>query len=214
MAEAKNAVAFSFSITHEGWDINYDREVLNLVWDSGIRSSKKRIARFRNGVRNGVYPAHTQSLWLALSVAAAIHFLGFKVPYDLVNVIMPILPATTVGWQLFATSLVGITFWLSICYTMRYSLKLLFMYKGWLYEERGRGSKVSLATKLWAGAVKILSSWNSPGLYSFQGSLPRLPLPSVKNTMSRVSFFFSFKFILKINLIFFLVSSFSSTIIR
>lgn len=71
---------------------------------------------------------------------------------------------------------------------MRYSLKLLFMYKGWLYEERGRGSKVSLATRLWAVTVKVLSSWNSPGLYSFQASLPRLPLPSVKNTMSRVSF--------------------------
>lgn len=47
MAEAHSAVAFSFSITHEGWDINYDREVLNLVWSSGIRSWKKRIARFR-----------------------------------------------------------------------------------------------------------------------------------------------------------------------
>lgn len=47
MAEAHQAVAFSFSITHEGWDINYDREVLDLVWDSGIRSWKKRIARFR-----------------------------------------------------------------------------------------------------------------------------------------------------------------------
>lgn len=47
MAEAHQAVAFSFSITHEGWDINYDREVLNLVWDSGIRSWKKRFARFR-----------------------------------------------------------------------------------------------------------------------------------------------------------------------
>lgn len=47
MAEAHSAVAFSFSITHEGWDINYDQEVLNLVWDSGIRSWKKRLARFR-----------------------------------------------------------------------------------------------------------------------------------------------------------------------
>ena len=47
MAEAHSAVAFSFSITHEGWDINYDREVLNLVWNSGIRSWKKRLARFR-----------------------------------------------------------------------------------------------------------------------------------------------------------------------
>lgn len=47
MAEAHQAVAFSFSITHEGWDINYDREVLELVFDSGIRSWKKKIARFR-----------------------------------------------------------------------------------------------------------------------------------------------------------------------
>lgn len=46
MAEAHSAVAFSFSITHEGWDINYDQEVLNLVWQSGFRSWKKRLARF------------------------------------------------------------------------------------------------------------------------------------------------------------------------
>lgn len=51
MAEAHQAVAFSFSITHEGWDINYDREVLNLVWDSGIRSWKKRIGRLRVSFR-------------------------------------------------------------------------------------------------------------------------------------------------------------------
>ena len=47
MAEAHSAVAFSFAITHEGWDVNFDREVLNLVWASGIRSWKKRIARFK-----------------------------------------------------------------------------------------------------------------------------------------------------------------------
>ncbi|KAI5641402.1 choline/Carnitine o-acyltransferase domain-containing protein [Phthorimaea operculella] len=33
--------------------------------------------------------------------------------------------------------------------------------------------------------VKVLSGWNKPKLYSFQGSLPRLPLPSVKDTMRR-----------------------------
>lgn len=46
MAEAHSAVAFSFSITHEGWDVNFDREVLHLVWASGIRSWKKRFFRF------------------------------------------------------------------------------------------------------------------------------------------------------------------------
>lgn len=69
---------------------------------------------------------------------------------------------------------------------MRYTLKLLFMYKGWMFESRGGNRKVSLITKLWVVLVKVLSSWNNPGLYSFQGSLPRLPLPNVKDTMQRV----------------------------
>lgn len=47
MAEAHSAVAFSFSITHDGYNFDYNREVLNLVWESGIRSWKKRLARFR-----------------------------------------------------------------------------------------------------------------------------------------------------------------------
>lgn len=69
---------------------------------------------------------------------------------------------------------------------MRYTLKLLLMYKGWMYETRGKGSKVSLTTRIWGVATKILSNWNTPGLYSFQGSLPRLPLPSVRDTTQRV----------------------------
>lgn len=92
MAEAHQAVAFSFSITHEGWDINYDREVLNLVWSSGLRSWKKRVARLSNGIRNGVYPAHLQSLWIVISIAAALHFSGRRTPLDIVNRIRPLLP--------------------------------------------------------------------------------------------------------------------------
>lgn len=68
---------------------------------------------------------------------------------------------------------------------MRYTLKLLLMYHGWMYESREKGRKFSTATKLWAAATKVLSSWNNPGLYSFQGSLPRLPLPKVHDTLSR-----------------------------
>lgn len=89
-------------------------------------------------------------------------------------------------WQLVACCISGLFIWLCICYAMRYTLKFLLMYKGWMYETRGRGAKVSINTKLWAGLTKLLSSWNTPGLYSFQGSLPRLPLPSVHDTMKRV----------------------------
>uniref|UniRef100_A0A182SKJ0 carnitine O-palmitoyltransferase n=1 Tax=Anopheles maculatus TaxID=74869 RepID=A0A182SKJ0_9DIPT len=144
MAEAHSAVAFSFSITHEGWDINYDREVLDLVWQSGVRSWKKRLARFRTGVRNGVYPAHLQSLWLVIAIAVGLHFTKRHVPFDLVNKWLSVLPGDTLQWQLAACSLAGLVVWLSICYTMRYSLKLLLMYKGWMYEKRAPGSKVSL----------------------------------------------------------------------
>lgn len=54
-----------------------------------------------------------------------------------------------------------------------------------MYESREKGSSISLPTKLWAVATKLFSSWNPPGLYSFQGSLPNLPLPSVHDTMHR-----------------------------
>lgn len=46
MAEAHQAVAFSFAITHEGVHINYDLEVLTIVWASGLRSYKKRFFGF------------------------------------------------------------------------------------------------------------------------------------------------------------------------
>lgn len=55
MAEAHSAVAFSFAITHEGFDINYDHEVLNLVWNSGVRSWKKRMARARVSNQDGLF---------------------------------------------------------------------------------------------------------------------------------------------------------------
>lgn len=73
---------------------------------------------------------------------------------------------------------------------------------GWMYESRGGGNKVSLQTKLWGLGVKLLSSKSKPLLYSYQGSLPKLPLPSVSETMKRVIIFFmlNFLFILTISI--------------
>ena len=45
MAEAHSAVAFSFTVTHEGVDVNLDHEALWAVWHSGVRSWKKRLGR-------------------------------------------------------------------------------------------------------------------------------------------------------------------------
>lgn len=66
---------------------------------------------------------------------------------------------------------------------MRYSLKLLLLYKGFLFEKVGQ--KVRLKTKIWAVFVNIFVKWNQPKIYSFQKSLPHLPLPPLNETMKR-----------------------------
>lgn len=122
-------------------------------------------------------------MWCSIALAVGIHFGGYKAPYDLVNVILPYMPSRSIPWQIFASGLVGLFFWLCIIYIMRYTLKLCFMYKGWMYESRAPGSRISIVTKLWAVVTKFLNNWNNPLLYSFQGSLPRLPVPSVHDTL-------------------------------
>ncbi|XP_076387298.1 carnitine O-palmitoyltransferase whd isoform X1 [Megachile rotundata] len=185
MAEAHSAVAFSFSITHEGWDVNFDREVLHLVWQSGIRSWKKRFFKFVNNLRSGVYPASLESLWLTIAVVTVIHFAGFKYPYDPVGKAAPYLSGSLILAHLAGSFLFGLLLWLMVIYLIRYTLKLLLMYKGWMYESREKGSSTSKITKIWTTLVKIFFGWHKPMLYSFQGSLPRLPLPSVEDTMKR-----------------------------
>ncbi|XP_076376106.1 carnitine O-palmitoyltransferase whd isoform X2 [Megalopta genalis] len=185
MAEAHAAVAFSFSITHEGWDVNFDREVLHLVWQSGVRSWKKRLFRFLNNLRSGVYPASLRSLWITTILVTVIHFLGYRIAYDLVGKSVPYLSGSSILAHLAGSLAVGLLLWLVVIYAMRYTLKLLLMYKGWMYESREKGTKLSKATKTWTTLVKLFSIWHKPMLYSFQGSLPRLPLPSVADTMQR-----------------------------
>ncbi|XP_060871652.1 carnitine O-palmitoyltransferase 1, liver isoform isoform X2 [Metopolophium dirhodum] len=183
MAEAHSAVAFSFSITHEGWDVNFDREVLHLVWASGIRSWKKRLARFKNNVRNGVFPAPLQSLWAMMGIVLALRYANNTfIKYT--DIILQYLPGTSYIWQIVSCFILSLTFWLILIYIVRYTFKIMLMYKGWMYESRG-GHKVSLQTKLWGLGVKLLSSKSKPLLYSYQGSLPKLPLPPVNQTMKR-----------------------------
>ncbi|CAB3383318.1 Hypothetical predicted protein [Cloeon dipterum] len=153
---------------------------------SGVRSWKKRIARFKNNVHCGVYPASLSSLWATIGALAGVHFSGkVAVPYDIVERVVELLPGRTNTWQVVACTVTGLSVWLTCTYTLRYTLKMLFMYQGWMYESRGAGSKVSKATLLWLGSVKLLTMGRQPMLYSYQGSLPRLPLPSVKDTMDR-----------------------------
>jgi len=88
--------------------------------------------------------------------------------------------------RLLLSSLVySIAIWLIKATLLRYYLKFLLMYKGWMYETRSSGG-YSLTSKLWLINLKLLFKLSrKPQLYSYQSSLPRLPLPALKDTIRR-----------------------------
>ncbi|XP_021953980.1 carnitine O-palmitoyltransferase 1, liver isoform isoform X2 [Folsomia candida] len=184
MAEAHAAVAFSLSVSHEGFNVNFDREVLNLIWLSGKRSWRKRGQRIYNNIRCGIYPGSLKGMTVSVATLSSAYYAGYDPSCGLIPLVQKFMPAGDVGKGL-SCAVVGVGIWGGTIFTARTLLRLLFNYKGWMYEERGKGRSVSLATKMWLAAVKILSGWNHPMLYSFQGSLPSLPLPSLDDTMTR-----------------------------
>uniref|UniRef100_A0A2L2XZS8 carnitine O-palmitoyltransferase n=1 Tax=Parasteatoda tepidariorum TaxID=114398 RepID=A0A2L2XZS8_PARTP len=187
MAEAHVAVAFSFAITHEGVNINYDKEVLSLVWNSGVRSWKKRFARFMNNIHCGIYPASISSLFILTTLMVSLFLANVDASFGGITYLEKYIPGDSFApftIKLAACVAYSFCLWITIILMLRYTLKLLLMYKGWMFEGR-HGRKTSLKTYIWAGLVRTLTMKRSPMLYSFQSSLPRLPLPSLEGTMKR-----------------------------
>uniref|UniRef100_A0A671N5I6 Carnitine O-palmitoyltransferase 1, muscle isoform n=2 Tax=Sinocyclocheilus anshuiensis TaxID=1608454 RepID=A0A671N5I6_9TELE len=94
----------------------------------------------------------------------------------LVSEFMTVQTQTVLSAILFATGL-----WLSFIFLLRYILKALLSYHSWIFESHG---KMSFSTKVWLSLVKLLSG-RRPLLYSFQASLPHLPVPSIDDTIRR-----------------------------
>uniref|UniRef100_A0AAY4DUW9 Carnitine O-palmitoyltransferase 1, muscle isoform n=1 Tax=Denticeps clupeoides TaxID=299321 RepID=A0AAY4DUW9_9TELE len=185
MAEAHQAVGFQFTVRPDGIDLHLSREVLKHIYLSGVTSWRKRAIRFKNDILAGVYPASPSS-WLFVVVAIMSSVYARIDPsmgmIDSIKATLPVSEFMTVQTQtwlsavLFATAL-----WLTLILLLRYTLKMLLSYHGWIFESHG---KMSVSTRIWLSLVKMLSG-RRPLLYSFQASLPRLPVPSVDDTIRR-----------------------------
>ena len=96
--------------------------------------------------------------------------------------------------------------WLSSClvcsattsfllvYTLQRFFRFLYGYQLWMFMDREQMKRPSLPFKLWAVCVKAMNKISSigwrinqgkPMLYSYQRTLPNLPLPSVQQTVSK-----------------------------
>ncbi|GAA6214186.1 carnitine O-palmitoyltransferase 1, liver isoform-like isoform X2 [Lates japonicus] len=185
MAEAHQAVAFQFTVTPEGIDLQMSHQALTEIYLSGVRSWKKRIIRLKNSVITGVYPASPSS-WLFVVIAIlATMYTRSDPSMGLIAKIQEHLPVSqsmstqcqaVVSAVLFSTML-----WLLLIFTMRLCLKQLLSYHRWMFEQH---SKMSNTTKVWVALVRIFSG-RKPLLYSYQGSLPNLPVPAIKDTVKR-----------------------------
>ncbi|KAA8590211.1 hypothetical protein FQN60_014145 [Etheostoma spectabile] len=185
MAEAHQAVGFQFTVRPDGVDVKLSQEVIKNIYLSGVTAWEKRAIQFKNGILTGVYPASPSS-WLIVVIAMMsslyIHVDPSLGMIDTIKDNLPHRDYISVQTQavlsaiLFATGL-----WLFLIYLLRYTLKALLSYHGWIFESHG---KMSTSTKVWLSLVKIFSG-RRPLLYSFQASLPRLPVPSVDDTIHR-----------------------------
>ncbi|XP_074921152.1 carnitine O-palmitoyltransferase 1, liver isoform isoform X4 [Chelonoidis abingdonii] len=185
MAEAHQAVAFQFTVTPDGIDLRMSHEALRQIYLSGLHSWKKKFIRFKNGIITGVYPASPSS-WLIV-VVGVMSTMYARIDPSLGIIAKINRTLDTTGYMSSQTQnivsgvLFGTGLWVALIMTMRYSLKMLLSYHGWIFAEYG---KLSTGTKIWMRLVKLFSGCK-PMLYSFQTSLPRLPVPAIENTVNR-----------------------------
>uniref|UniRef100_A0A8C7KL77 carnitine O-palmitoyltransferase n=1 Tax=Oncorhynchus kisutch TaxID=8019 RepID=A0A8C7KL77_ONCKI len=176
MAEAHQAVAFQFTVSPDGIDLQLSHEALRQIYLSGLHSWKKKFIRFKvlqhlnciQTLSEGKFAiSHTNTKLYRHSTTS-----------DHVNTNN----SDVDKQQVVGGVLVGTGLWVAIFFTMRTALKWLLSWHGWMYAHHGT---VSWRTRIWLVLVKIFSGRRNPQLYSFQTSLPHLPLPSVKDTINR-----------------------------
>ncbi|CAL8263478.1 unnamed protein product [Merluccius merluccius] len=185
MAEAHQAVGFEFTVRPDGADIKLSQEVIKNIYLSGVTAWRKRAIQFKNGVLAGVYPASPSS-WLIVVIAMmSTLYVHVDLSLGMIDIIKENLPSRgymSVQTQMVLSAILFATgIWLFFIYLLRYSLKALLSYHAWIFESHG---KMSSSTKLWLSLIKMFSG-RRPLLYSFQASLPRLPVPSVDDTIDR-----------------------------
>nr|XP_023398078.1 carnitine O-palmitoyltransferase 1, muscle isoform isoform X2 [Loxodonta africana] len=187
MAEAHQAVAFQFTVTPDGVDFRLSREALKHIYLSGINSWKKRLIRIKNGILRGVYPGSPTSWLVVVMATVGSSYCNVDISMGLVSRIQRCIPDGCSFYQtpqtkaLLSMAIFSTGVWATGIFFFRQTLKLLLSYHGWMFEMHGQTSHV---TRIWAICIRLLSS-RRPMLYSFQTSLPTLPVPRVSATIRR-----------------------------
>lgn len=185
MAEARSAVA---TPRVQKKDLGTTDSVEDL-----IKSYRQMIVRsyfrIRNSIRNGVWPTSTNNLGVACGFS--LYLLEYEpasgrcITEHLKTAVAALpLPEGTPRWlrNLLGSMGISFVFFITLMKVRQYLLRILLAYRGWMYENV---REVSFKTKLWGLTVKFVSGYQ-PSLYSCQRSLPRMPVPPLDETLSKL----------------------------
>uniref|UniRef100_A0A673MNG2 carnitine O-palmitoyltransferase n=1 Tax=Sinocyclocheilus rhinocerous TaxID=307959 RepID=A0A673MNG2_9TELE len=94
---------------------------------------------------------------------------------------------TEEGQRIVGGVLIGTGLWIAVTFVMRNVLKYLLSWHGWMFNRHG---SLSLTTKIWLVSVLVkVCSGPKPMLYSFQNSIPRLPVTNMTEFSMHFLFF-------------------------
>lgn len=66
-----------------------DKEVVKLIWSSSLSAKLKK---WNLSIRNWIYPAHLEGIWLVTGFVTALYFGDRHIPYDVINKIVEQMP--------------------------------------------------------------------------------------------------------------------------
>ncbi|TDH71464.1 hypothetical protein CCR75_001110 [Bremia lactucae] len=197
MAEAHQAIGV-FDEHKRGVELLYSEEGIRVSFTIPPlheirRSVVREFFHLQRAIKRGVYPAPPFAVIMTVLVISVVVVSSpseswwrsgpiSEIVWHVGNFLMPfwyLLPTSIYVAYLAAwTAFLGL---LGLMAIQRLFLRLLLSYRGWLYLAPRQKSSVVLA---WGALLKIFGGRN-PLTYSFQDALPRLPLPSLKDTIQR-----------------------------
>ncbi|CAF1988912.1 unnamed protein product [Rotaria magnacalcarata] len=185
MAEAHEAVAFSFTVGQEGFYVDVSYDVFKALFYAAYRSWKLRCCRTLNSFYNSLYPGHPLRGIACCGIVAGLYFKGHDPSYQAIDWLESNLFRRYLeprNGKVLACLVVGSGVYVVLIQLRQYILKKLFSYHGWMYQEHGKDA--GIMPKIWSGLVKLCVGRN-PSLFSCQNFLPSLPVPSLDETLQR-----------------------------
>ena len=152
---------------------------------AGLRSWKLRCRRTLNSLHNSLYPGHPVRDLACCALIPGLYFYGYDLSFKIIDWLEKNIfrryTQSSKG-KMVACIAFSVGAYIILIQVRQYTLKKLFSYHGWMYQEHGK--PLPLIPKIWIGIVKLLVGRN-PSLYSCQNLLPPLPLPSLDDTLQR-----------------------------